>query len=78
MTIKDLKTIIADLPDEMEVLHEVNGEATRTGDWLRANTSTGFAVATTYGGYDGDEDRERLVLDDRFTKGEVFQALFIS
>ena len=78
MNVSELKAIIADLPDDMEVLYEVNGEATRTGDWFKAGAHVGFAIATTYGGFDGYKDREGVVQDDRFTKGEVFRALFIS
>ena len=78
MTIKDLKAIIADLPDAMEVLTWIDGEASRTGDWFKIDSVyTGFAVATTYGGYDGDKNREKVV-QNAFTQGEVFEAVFIS
>lgn len=80
MTISELKEIIKDLPDDMPVMSYENGDYTRRGDWNLADATHGCGIATSYGGYNGcwELSQKEGIQKSEFTKGEVFEALFIN
>lgn len=72
MTVGALIQKLEQLDPDLMVIHEVNGEVTRTGDYIQSDDLTLREVQeTTYGGYDDPSP------GSEFRKGDPIYAALI-